>query len=741
MEALEGMRLVANLLGCASVSKAEERDLADARRLSGLLGVPEAALVEALPGLNRCIARRIPRRRVYKPLDLSILTTCVKGSDGAEFGGRGIAGWPDDLAAELARLSPAARTAIETMLRELHTPGGCFPRIGQGCLGLHKALPSAEHAPLSKSYDSGCRFFNMTDPFVGTPMDAVHDHASLVSDLASKDTSGVVYTGMINPVGLSKLQGEGVNASIELHRSRLVDAGAAGGIVGRQEREGQPFIDCYFLMSALAVGPAFSPDAKLQVDVVWRAMEELVFNGTVRSLGVCNCTLLQLQGLLEVCRIRPAAVQFEHHPYVSCNEMDDFVSFVKSQGIALIAHTPLAQASQLEDERLAKLAGLTAAQATLRYSLDRGFSVLPGASELWHIVENQATPLDASMPELRAREGGPVGVSLANINDKWGAYTMVGGGGSLRRHDDGHLYASHLEREAQLEAEEQIKVSVMHAAMFAQLTPIIDALPQRAAPAARRRMITAALHALGEEGRLLGQMQVVPYHAFVGHGSVPRRSCRGSTPLHVSAYGLGDAARIVFISQRWLRREHPDDEAGSKHKCLRAAVEAWATSERVDLRDVYVWFDYCSIDQDDFTELFRCVNSLGLFICCADVLISFDHPEYWARAWCLAEQMFGDAVRLPRLVLRADRTLHPLDTGAALKQALVNPSKGQLTVEADRPVIEVLKLVAAHIRSRLWFGSTLKMMSLHRLECAIDASAGDGANLAETVATHGAVVP
>ena len=32
----------------------------------------------------------------------------------------------------------------------------------------------------------------------------------------------------------------------------------------------------------------------------------------------------------------------------------------------------------------------------------------------------------------------------------------------------------------------------------------------------------------------------------------------------------------------------------------------------------------------------RGVNALGLYIACCDAFISFDHPEYWSRAWCLA---------------------------------------------------------------------------------------------------------
>ena len=173
--------------------------------------------------------------------------------------------------------------------------------------------------------------------------------------------------------------------------------------------------------------------------------------------------------------------------------------------------------------------------------------------------------------------------------------------------------------------------------------------------------MTAALAELESDAdRLLGQMQVVPYPVFEAHGAIPRRSA--NTPeanLHVAASALPENAKVLFISQRWLRPEagHPDDEANTKHKSLIAAVEAWAKNEGHSTSDVYVWFDFASIDQDDFAELVRGVNALGLYIACCDALISFAHEEYWSRAWCLSEQMFGDAVRLPRFVLSLEGEL------------------------------------------------------------------------------------
>jgi len=558
--------------------------------------------------------------------------------------------------------------------------------------------------------------------------------------------SSALYVTTISPI-CGRGGYEGVKQSAKNHVEALVRGGAApNGVIGAQETANQPWTDCHTLFCCVGVGPGFTPDAEVKVDECWRAAEDLVYEGQARSLGVCNMTLPQLQTLLRFCRIRPCVLQTEYHPWVGGEAFDELIAFCFAEGIAVQAHTPLCQMNRADDDRLQLCEGLTPAQATLRFSLDKGVSVIPGADELTHIRENMATPLDTPAPtaQLTPLAEGPIGAALINISEGWRSYIMVGRGGLLeRKAEDGHYYAATTERAGDESfAEANLKISAKHAAMFAQLTPVIDGFTKGATAAQRRTTVTAALAAMeADEGRLLAQMVVVNYPAFVAHGAIPRRSAK--TPeanIHVDASTLPEGARVLFFSQRWLRPEshHPDDDANTKHKSLVTAVEAWAKAEGVDTKDIYVWFDFASIDQDDFTELLRGVNALGLYIACSDAFVSFAHDEYWNRAWCLSEQMFGDAVRMPRFVLSLDGELSPLDTGATLRQTLVDPTTGDLTVEDDRPVIECLNVVAYLMRAKLHMGNTAAGLMKHRLELTLD-QAGDGDGQPEIVGTHGVV--
>ncbi|KAK7038344.1 Aldo/keto reductase, partial [Favolaschia claudopus] len=69
---------------------------------------------------------------------------------------------------------------------------------------------------------------------------------------------------------------------------------------------GLTYVDLYLIHQ-----PAYVPD----VDAVWREFEIIQKDGLVKTIGVSNFTLEQLQSLVQKANIWPAVNQIEFHPY------------------------------------------------------------------------------------------------------------------------------------------------------------------------------------------------------------------------------------------------------------------------------------------------------------------------------------------------------------------------------------------------------------------------------------------
>lgn len=135
---------------------------------------------------------------------------------------------------------------------------------------------------------------------------------------------------------------------------------------------------------------------------VWRGMEALQASGKVKSIGVSNFNILQLERLLALCRVPPAVNQVELHPYLVETEM---IEFCKSKNIALTAYSPFGSPGRppellrgdadpkklLEDAVVADIAKKhrhSPAQVLLRYHVQQGIAVIPKSDKPHHILEN-----------------------------------------------------------------------------------------------------------------------------------------------------------------------------------------------------------------------------------------------------------------------------------------------------------------------------------------------------------------
>lgn len=122
------------------------------------------------------------------------------------------------------------------------------------------------------------------------------------------------------------------------------------------------------------------------------AMEKAVADGKIRSIGLSNWYIEELEEFLPQVNITPALVQNEIHPYYQEN---DVIPYIQSRGIVVQGWYPLGgrghTAELLGDEVISEIAaahGKSSAQVILRWNLQKGVVVIPGSSNPDHIQEN-----------------------------------------------------------------------------------------------------------------------------------------------------------------------------------------------------------------------------------------------------------------------------------------------------------------------------------------------------------------
>lgn len=122
----------------------------------------------------------------------------------------------------------------------------------------------------------------------------------------------------------------------------------------------------------------------------WRAMSELLKEGRIRAIGVCNFTMDRIMDMKYNFDVMPAINQIETHPFYQRTEE---ISFMRSLGIQPEAWAPFAEGlngmfTNPVLKVIAEKHHKTVGQVVLRWNIERGVVVIPKSVHESRIKEN-----------------------------------------------------------------------------------------------------------------------------------------------------------------------------------------------------------------------------------------------------------------------------------------------------------------------------------------------------------------
>ncbi len=168
--------------------------------------------------------------------------------------------------------------------------------------------------------------------------------------------------------------------------------------------------------------------ANISVRETWEAMEDLVKQGLVKSIGVANFSCALLHDLLTCAKVKPVNNQIEVHPYLTQSAL---IKYCQDRDIIVTAYSPLGRqgvptvkAPRLfSDPIILEMAAKyvkTPAQILINWALQRKTAVIPKSVTPERIKENfQVFDFDLSQEDVKRIES--LNQNIRTISpDSWG---------------------------------------------------------------------------------------------------------------------------------------------------------------------------------------------------------------------------------------------------------------------------------------------------------------------------------
>ncbi|MCD8220668.1 MAG: aldo/keto reductase [Clostridiales bacterium] len=134
----------------------------------------------------------------------------------------------------------------------------------------------------------------------------------------------------------------------------------------------------------------------------WRALEDAVKAGKLRSIGIANFEQPDIDNILSGCTIRPAVNQLLAH---ISNTSHGLIAYSESKGMKVEAYSPIAHGKILKNpeiENMAEKYGVTVPQICIRYTLQLGLISLPKTGNPDHMRSNADVDFTISDEDMKS---------------------------------------------------------------------------------------------------------------------------------------------------------------------------------------------------------------------------------------------------------------------------------------------------------------------------------------------------
>lgn len=177
-------------------------------------------------------------------------------------------------------------------------------------------------------------------------------------------------------------------------------------------------------------------DPSVSVHETWEAMEELVEEGLVKSIGVSNFPVSLLHELMTRSKIPPSVNQVEAHPYLQQTKL---LKYCTARGVHFQAYSPLGTPGFKEEHEprilddpilqgIAAAHNASVANICIAWALQRGTSVVVKSSsserqrENWNTLEQKIILSDPEMEQIASLERG---YRFFRPEEWWGDMSMA----------------------------------------------------------------------------------------------------------------------------------------------------------------------------------------------------------------------------------------------------------------------------------------------------------------------------